>query len=111
MPKPRLPDLSARQLRAVVAVAEYRSFIAAAAEMKTSQPALSRTIGQVERILGLALFSRSTRQVSVTPAGREFVALAERLLNEMRIGLNAMRELADQQRGQVIIASIMSLGQ
>jgi DNA-binding transcriptional LysR family regulator len=107
----RLPDLSARQLRAVVAVAEYRSFIAAAVEMKTSQPALTRTIRQVERILGLMLFNRSTRQVSVTPAGREFVALAERLLNEMRIGLVAMRDLADQRRGQVIIASILSLGQ
>jgi DNA-binding transcriptional LysR family regulator len=111
MPSQRLPDLSARQLRAVLAVAEYRSFIAAAAEMKTSQPALTRTIQQVERLLGLALFSRSTRQVSLTPAGREFVALAERLLNEMRIGLAAMRELADQQRGQVMIASILSLGQ
>lgn len=106
-----LPDLSARQLRAVLAVAEYRSFIAAAVALRTSQPALTRTIQQLERLLGLAIFSRSTRQVSVTPAGREFVALAERLLNEMRIGLTAMRDLADQQRGQVIIASIMSLGQ
>ena len=110
-PHPRPPDLSARQLRAVVAVAENRSFVAAAVELKTSQPALTRQIQQVEALLGVALFSRSTRQVGVTPAGREFVALAERLLNEMRIGLAAMRDLADQRRGQVIIASIMSLGQ
>jgi DNA-binding transcriptional LysR family regulator len=110
-PKHRAPDLSTRQLRAVVAVAENRSFVAAAVELKTSQPALTRTIQQVEALVGVALFSRSTRQVSVTPAGREFVALAERLLAEMRIGLAAMRDLADQRRGQVIIASIMSLGQ
>ena len=110
-PKHRAPELSTRQLRAVVAVAENRSFVAAAVELKTSQPALTRTIQQVEAILGVALFSRSTRLVSVTPAGREFAALAERLLAEMRIGLAAMRDLADQRRGQVIIASIMSLGQ
>jgi len=110
-PKHRAPDLSTRQLRAVVALAENRSFVAAAVELKTSQPALTRTIQQVEALVGVALFSRSTRQVSVTPAGREFVALAERLLAEMRIGLAAMRDLADQRRGQVIIASIMSLGQ
>ncbi len=110
-PKHRAPELSTRQLRAVVAVAENRSFVAAAVELKTSQPALTRTIQQVETLLGVALFSRSTRQVSVTPAGREFAALAERLLAEMRIGLAAMRDLADQRRGQVIIASIMSLGQ
>ena len=115
MPKPaparRLPELSTRQLRAVVALAANRSFIAAAVELKTSQPALTRTIQQVEALLGVALFSRSTRQVAVTPAGREFVALAERLLAELRIGLAAMRDLADQRRGQVTIASIMSLGQ
>ncbi len=110
-PGRRLPELSARQLRAVVAVAENLSFVAAAVELKTSQPALTRTIQQLEAILGVALFNRSTRQVSVTPAGREFVALAERLLNDMRIGLAAMRDLADQRRGQLIIASIMSLGQ
>jgi predicted GTPase len=43
------PDLSARQLRAVLAVAECRSFIAAAASLKISQPALTRTIQQVDR--------------------------------------------------------------
>lgn len=110
MAQQRLPDLSSRQLRAVVALAQYRSFIAAAVDMRTSQPALTRTIKQVEQTLGVLLFSRSTRQVSITPAGREFVALAERLLNDLRIGVQNMREIADQQRGQVIVASIMSLG-
>ncbi len=92
-------------------MAEFRSFVAAAVALRTSQPALTRTIQQLEAVLGVALFNRSTRQVSLTPAGREFVALAERLLAEMRIGLAAMRDLADQRRGQVIVASIMSLGQ
>src|SRR5262245_10894912 len=43
-----LPEVNSRQLRAVLAVAEYRSFIAAAAFLKTSQPALTRTIKQIE---------------------------------------------------------------
>src|SRR4030095_16919565 len=103
-----IPDLSARQLHAVLAVAEYRSFIAAAAFLKTSQPALTRTIKQIEAILGASLFSRSTRQVSVTEAGKEFAALAERLLNDLKIGIENMRELAEQRRGQIIVASVMS---
>src|SRR5215470_4700158 len=103
------PDVTARQLRAVLAVAEYRSFIAAAAFLKTSQPALARTIKQIEGALGVSLFSRSTRQVSITDAGKEFAALAERLLTDLRIGVENMRELADRQRGQVIVSSIMSL--
>src|SRR5262249_58818098 len=67
-----LPEINSRQLRAVLAVAEYRSFIAAAAFLKTSQPALTRTIKQIEAIVGVSLFSRSTRQVSITEAGKEF---------------------------------------
>jgi DNA-binding transcriptional LysR family regulator len=103
------PEVNSRQLRAVLAVAEYRSFIAAASFLKTSQPALTRTIKQIEGALGVSLFSRSTRQVSITEAGKEFAALAERLLSDLKIGIENMRELADQQRGQIIVSSIMSL--
>jgi hypothetical protein len=53
-----LPEVNLRQLRAVLAVAEYRSFIAAAAFLKTSQPALRRTIKSIEGTLGASLFSR-----------------------------------------------------
>src|SRR4029077_6698240 len=105
------PDVTARQLRAVLAVAEYRSFIAAAAFLKTSQPALTRTIKQIEGALGASLFSRSTRQVSIAQAAEEVAALAERLLNYLKIGIENVRELAEQQRGQIIVASIMSLAQ
>ena len=104
-----LPEVNSRQLRAVLAVAEYRSFIAAAAFLKTSQPALTRTIKQIEGALGASLFSRSTRQVSITEAGKEFADLAERLLNDLKIGVENVRELAEQRRGQIIVASIMSL--
>jgi DNA-binding transcriptional LysR family regulator len=103
------PDLSSRQLKAVLAVSEYRSFIAAASFLGISQPALTRTIQQVELSLGVALFSRTTRQVEVTPAGREFAALAERLLNEMRISIGSVRAHATHQSGQIIVASVLSL--
>jgi DNA-binding transcriptional LysR family regulator len=104
-----LPDLNSRQLRAVLAVAEYRSFIAAAAALHMSQPGLTRTIKQIEGTLGVALFSRTTRQVAVTAAGKEFTALAERLLNDLKIGVESMRKLGGQQRGQIIVTSVLSL--
>src|SRR5262245_57870491 len=104
-----IPDLSARQLHAVLAVAEYNSFIAAAAFLKTSQPALTRTIKRVEDVLGVRLFDRSTRRVTITAAGREFVAVAERMLNDLRISVGSMRQISEQQRGQIIISSIMSV--
>jgi DNA-binding transcriptional LysR family regulator len=104
-----IPDLGSRQLLAVLAIADYGSFIAAAAFLKTSQPALTRTIKRIEDVLGVSLFERTTRRVQLTAAGREFVAVAERVLNDLRISVHSMRELADQQRGQVIVASIMSV--
>jgi len=104
-----VPDLTARQLHAVLAVAEYNSFIAAAAFLKTSQPALTRTIMRVEDVLGVRLFDRSTRRVAITAAGKEFVAVAERMLNDLRISVRSMREVGEEQRGQIIISSIMSV--
>jgi DNA-binding transcriptional LysR family regulator len=100
-----LPALSARDLRAVVAVAEYSSFIAAAAALKTSQPAVTRAIKRMERSLGVLLFARSTRRVELTPAGREFVALAERLVTDLQLAVQNMRELSASQRGQVVVST------
>jgi DNA-binding transcriptional LysR family regulator len=104
-----IPDISARHMAAVLAVAEYRSFVAAAASLRTSQPALTRSIKRVEDILGVQLFERSTRNVAITQAGREFVAVARRVSNDLRITVENMRELAEQKRGQVIVSSIISL--
>ena len=109
MPQTKLPDLGTRQLLAVLAIAEYGSFVAAAALLKTSQPALTRTIKRVEDVLGVLLFERTTRKVRITSAGREFIAVAERMLNDLRITARSMRELADQLRGQVILSCIMSV--
>ncbi len=104
-----VPDLTARQLHAVLAVAEYNSFIAAAAFLKTSQPALTRTIKRVEDVVGVRLFDRSTRRVAITAAGKEFVAVAERMLNDLRISVGSMREIGAEERGQIIVSSIMSV--
>jgi len=104
-----VPDLTARQLHAVLAVAEYNSFIAAASFLKTSQPALTRTIKRVEDVLGVRLFDRSTRRVAITAAGKEFVAVAERMLNDLRISVGSMREIGAEQRGRIIVSSIMSV--
>ncbi len=104
-----IPDIGARHLAAVLAVAEYRSFIAAAAALHTSQPALTRSIKRVEDILGVQLFERTTRTVRVTEAGREFIAVAQRISNDLRITVESMRELAEQKRGQVIVSSILSI--
>jgi DNA-binding transcriptional LysR family regulator len=103
------PDLTSRQLQTILALAEYGSFIAAASLLKTSQPAVTRTVKHVEEVLGIKLFDRNTRSVQITDAGKEFAAVAARMLNDLKITLRSMRELSDQRRGQIIISSIMSV--
>jgi DNA-binding transcriptional LysR family regulator len=103
-----IPDLSSRELQAVCAIAEHGSFMAASLTLKVSQPALTRTVQRVEQALGLALFQRTTRRVEVTPAGHQFIALANRILDDLRISFESMRDISDAQRGQVIVSAVMS---
>lgn len=104
-----LPDLSAHELQAVCAIADYRSFNAAALTLGVSQSALTRTLKRVERLLGTELFRRSTRKVEPTPAGREFVAVATRVLYDLRSSYAALHALSGEQRGRVVISSVMSV--
>jgi len=102
-----VPDIRARELLTVTALAEYGSFVAAAAYLKTSQPALTRTIKRVERVLGVTLFARNTRRVEITAAGREFVAVAERMLNELHLTVRNLSEaLGERMPGEARIVSI-----
>jgi DNA-binding transcriptional LysR family regulator len=69
-----------RHLRAFVAVAEERSFTRAADRVRITQPALSRTIAALERLLGTALFLRDRRTVQLTPAGTRLLTHGRRVL-------------------------------
>lgn len=81
-----------RQLRYLVAVADERHFTRAAAREHVAQPALSRQIQALERELGVALVDRTSRRVSLTAAGEQFVAHARRILDEVE---RARLDIAD----------------
>jgi DNA-binding transcriptional LysR family regulator len=100
-----IPDIRAKELLTVVTLAEYGSFVAAAAHLKTSQPALTRTVKRVERVLGVTLFARNTRRVEITPAGREFVAVAERVLDDLQLTVRNLDEVTREQRGRVTVST------
>jgi DNA-binding transcriptional LysR family regulator len=69
-----------RQLRCFVAAADELSFSAAARKLFVSQQSLSRTIAQLERQLGVRLFERTTRAVSLTASGHALLPEARQLL-------------------------------
>ncbi|HLH91341.1 MAG TPA: LysR family transcriptional regulator [Xanthobacteraceae bacterium] len=103
------PNLSTKHLRAVVVLARFGSFVAAASYLRMSQPGLSRVVQQAESLLRVKLFARGTRSVSPTEAGREFIPVAERLLGELLAQSQKLRNLDGQLRGQIIISSLMSI--
>ena len=75
-------DLNAAPLRGFLRVAELGSFTRAAEDMNISQPALSASIKELERLLGFALFDRTSRRVSLTREGRAFLVNAKRVVIE-----------------------------
>ena len=78
---PRAPDaIELRHLRAFVAVADELNFGRAASRLFISQPALSRQIRSLERLVGCDLLRRSTHRVELTLAGDALLNRARRLL-------------------------------
>ncbi|MET8767136.1 LysR family transcriptional regulator [Streptomyces sp. NPDC004658] len=73
-------DVELRHLRAFASVARHRSFSRAAEELLITQPALSRTIAQLEGNLSVRLLDRSSRHVDLTDTGAEFLVHVERAL-------------------------------
>jgi DNA-binding transcriptional LysR family regulator len=82
-------------LRDVAAVAERGSLRAAARHLGVAQPAITRSIREIERELGVALFERRPRGVVLTPMGELFLGRATTVLGELR----RAREEIDQAKG------------
>jgi DNA-binding transcriptional LysR family regulator len=93
-----------RHLRYFAAVAETRHFGRAAERLHLAQPALSQAIRQLEKELGTALFTRTTRHVSLTPAGEFLLGEATRVLDAVEDSVRGVRRIAEGRLGLVRIA-------
>jgi DNA-binding transcriptional LysR family regulator len=71
------------QLPIIICVARHRIFAAAAAELGISPSAVSHAVRSVEERLGIPLFARTTRSVSLTEAGARFIAGVEPALADI----------------------------
>src|SRR6202000_1722776 len=80
------------ELEAVVAVAKRRSFRVAATDVGLSATALSQAVAELEGRIGVRLFNRTTRSVSPTAAGEQFVAQVAPALTSIRDAAEAINQ-------------------
>src|SRR5215813_1183144 len=96
-------DLSA--LKIFLAVAQERSFSRAAAKVHRTQPAVSQAVRRLEADLGEQLFDRSSKNGTLTEAGRMLENYGQRIVRLAEETESAVRELRDLRRGRILIGA------
>lgn len=91
------------ELEAVLAIVRCGSFRAAALDLGMSTTAISNAVGKLERELAVRLFNRTTRSVSLTYAGRIFVAQIKPALEDIQKAMNMARSQQDTPSGTLRI--------
>lgn len=95
---PRLidPRVKLRHIACFLEVARLKSVVRAADALNMSQPAATKTIQELEEILGAQLFDRSRRSLFLTPAGENFQRYAESSVSALKQGIDSVR-MADRE--------------
>ena len=96
--------------QAFLAVAEHASFSLAAEKLHLTQPAISKRIAQLENSLGVPLFDRLGRRISLSAAGRALHPVAERILNDVRETRQVIANLSTEISGTLSIVTSHHIG-
>lgn len=91
------------QLKNFLIVAKYQHFSKAAEEICLSQSSLSKQIEKLEKEFSVKFFDRTTRNVRLTPAGKEFCNYARNIISEVDRAQRQMREYMDMERGSIVL--------
>ena len=92
-------------------VARQKGFAAAGRVLNISTPTVSRLITELEEDLAVRLFSRSTRHVSLTEEGEDFLRQGVPLIEELEVLSEEIRDRRQTPRGSLRISSVVAFGQ
>lgn len=106
----RFPLNNLQKLLPFVEVVKSGSFVGAAAALKVTPPAISRSIARLEEDLGVRLFSRTTRSVHLTTEGRAFHARVGELLNGLDEAVTVLRQTTDEPKGLIKVSVTATFG-
>jgi DNA-binding transcriptional LysR family regulator len=98
-------NLTLRQVRAFIAVAELAHFTRAGESLGLSQSSVSTLVRELEDNLGLRLFDRHTRMLRLTEAGAEMLPLARKALADLDRAFSSSHDLRSLGRGRVKVAA------
>lgn len=100
--------LKLRHLVLVAAIADHGSVLRASEHLHLAQPAVTRSLREVEGILGVDLFTRSSRGVTPTVFGEAFIGHARSVLAELRRAGERITGLADAAVGTVAVGTLLA---
>lgn len=93
--------MNLKALKCCVEVARRGSFTKAALALHIAQPALSMAVTRLEEELGVTLFNRAARQITVTAEGKSFLARVEVALLELDTARQALRDMTQLHSGEI----------
>lgn len=101
-------NIKYRPLKAFLLAVETKSFTHAASRLGITQPSFTALIADLESVLEVKLFERTTRQITLTAAGMEFRNRIERPVADLEEAYRSMHDLAAVRRGAVVIGALPS---
>lgn len=101
-------NVTFKQLRAFVVLANELNFSKAAARLNVTGPTLTASIKTLEVALEIKLFDRSTRSVKLTNQSTHFLSIAERLLDDLERAITDMHEQVNLHAGSVVVCGATS---
>ncbi|MDP2029030.1 MAG: LysR family transcriptional regulator [Thiobacillus sp.] len=100
-----------KAMQTVVSIADEGSLTAAAAALDSSPPAVVRTLAALEAYLGIRLFNRTTRRISLTEEGHHYIENCRQLLVAVKDAESALIADAVEPSGQLTITAPVLFGQ
>jgi len=94
------------QLRLFASAARHQSFASAARELHLTQPAVSMQIKELEETVGLPLFDRGARRISLTTPGEYFLVYARRMLATLKDAEDTMARMRGAQTGRLVVGMV-----
>ncbi len=98
-------NFTLKQLNAFLTVSELSSFTRAAERLRTTQPALSLLVRELEASVGVRLLDRTTRRTELTEAGKEFRVAVMKIMEDLDHAARNMSDLGSRKRGRITIAA------